>query len=413
MRTTLNEILRCPFCGGHLSPVAGEHLEIRDGEMRSGILGCACSAYPVVDGILVMQVDYAAETAMRQLGEGQKEQALFTLLGLDESRHDAFRRFLAKEREASYSNGMEILSPDAEGTYFVYRFSDPTYLASQAIVRTVGQNACCVRRRMLDVCGGSGHLTRTLGRLSTDAEVVLADAGFAKLWLAKRIIAPDCEPVCCDANNPLPFAPESFSLAVCSDAYHYIWSKRLLADEMMRLAGADGVVMLPHIHNSLSENFSAGMPLTPAHYRSLFANLDARLFRESVILTQFINGESIDLSNEAPEEALASEAALVLVASKRAEVFRVYEPLETSRIVGELGVNPLYHLVEDGEQVNLELRFPSEMYAEEYAACKRYLPERLGLRVELLRRLAAGEINEEHRELARRYVLLDVPRGYC
>src|SRR5262249_19448753 len=219
------------------------------------------------------------------------------------------------------------------------------------IVRAVGQNACCLRQRAMDLCGGSGHLTRMLRRLSNDTEVVLADAGFAKLWLARRITAPGCEGVCCDANNPLPFAQNAFSLVVCSDAYHYIWSKRLLACEMMRLAGDDGTVMLPHIHNSLGENFSAGMPLTPAHYRSLFANLNARLFRESLILTQFINRKPIDLSDRESDEALAQEAALVLIASRQEEVFRIYEPLAEDRIAGELRVNPLYHVEEAGVQV--------------------------------------------------------------
>src|SRR5581483_5401254 len=130
MRLTLLEILRCPFCGGHLTPVEGKSPELRDGEMTSGILGCACCSYPVVD--------WAAETATQQLGAGEREQALLTLLGLDEARHDDFRRLVAKGRQATYRELIEILNPDAEGTYFIYRFSDPTYLASQALVRAIG-----------------------------------------------------------------------------------------------------------------------------------------------------------------------------------------------------------------------------------------------------------------------------------
>jgi hypothetical protein len=67
----------------------------------------------------------------------------------------------------------------------------------------------------------------------------------------------------------------------------------------------------------------------------------------------------------------------------------------------------------DGNLTHLELQFPSEMYAEEYAACLRYLPERLTLPTELLRQLEAGAINEEHHELERKFVLLDLPEGYC
>ncbi|HZS08539.1 MAG TPA: methyltransferase domain-containing protein [Blastocatellia bacterium] len=411
MRLTLLEILRCPFCGGHLTPVEGKSPELRDGEMTSGILGCACCSYPVVDGIPVLLVDWAAETATQQLGAGEREQALLTLLGLDEARHDDFRRLVAKGRQATYRELIEILNPDAEGTYFIYRFSDPTYLASQALVRAIGQNACAAGRRVLDVCGGSGHLTRTLRQLSPATEVILADAGFAGLWMARRVTAPDCQTVCCDVNNPLPFEQGAFSLVVCSDAYHYIWSKRLLACEMMRLAGDRGTVVLPHLHNARCENFSAGMPLTPAHYRSLFANLNARLFRESPILTGFINDRTVDLSVAESDEALAREPALSLVATRRPEIFRTYDlPDHTA---GVCRVNPIYRLTADGDLTHLELQFPSEMYAREYAACLRYLPERLTLPTELLRRLEAGEINEEHRELARKFVLLDLPEGYC
>ena len=62
---------------------------------------------------------------------------------------------------------------------------------------------------------------------------VLADLFFWKSWLARRFTTPECEPVCCDANIPLPFAREAFSLVVLSDAFPYIWHKRLVAEEMM------------------------------------------------------------------------------------------------------------------------------------------------------------------------------------
>ena len=73
------------------------------------------------------------------------------------------------------------------------------------------------------------------------------------------------------SEEPLPFARRSFSLVFCSDAFHYVWSRRLLADEMVRLRGAGGTVALAHLHNSLCENHSAGMPLAPQEYRALFA----------------------------------------------------------------------------------------------------------------------------------------------
>lgn len=399
MKLNLLDLLRCPFCGGTLSPVQNEQLEITDKTMRYGILSCYCCTFPVVDGIPVMQTDHLADAASQALAQGNQEQALRAMLELDETQHDAFRAYLAKGAAATYSEGIALLNGNAEGTYFLYRFSDPTYLASQAVVRVVGQNIG--NARVLDLCGGSGHLTRTMCQLS--ANVVLADAGFGKLWLAQRITAPTAEMVCCDANSPLPFAAESFGLVVCSDAFHYIWSKRLLACEMMRLAGVQGTVLLPHVHNATGANYSAGMPLLPAHYRSLFAQV--RVLRESTIFAQFIAGEPIDLSREEADEALTEEAALVLIASRQAELFRPYAPLPAQTHNGELRINPLYRVTEAGEQLQLELAFPSELYAEEYAASLRYLPQHLTLN--------KIELHAGNETLLRQFVLLDVPKGYC
>src|SRR5205809_886677 len=83
---------------------------------------------------------------------------------------------------------------------------------------------------------------------------------------------------CADAHVSLPFASGAFRLAVCSDAFHYIWTKRLLSAEMLRLIGDDGAVALTHAHNSGRDNPSAGMPLAPDGYRALFEPLDSRAF---------------------------------------------------------------------------------------------------------------------------------------
>ncbi len=155
---------------------------------------------------------------------------------------------------------------------------------AEALLQAIGQSA---RRptgwdAALDLCGGTGHLTRVLTGLGPADSTVLADLFFWKLWLAKRFTSPGCEPVCCDANQPLPFARDAFSLVVLADAFPYIWHKRLLAEEMMRLCVPDGVVVMPHLHSALGENFSAGNTLTPAAYRDLFTARQPRLFSDEL-----------------------------------------------------------------------------------------------------------------------------------
>ena len=404
MNPTWLQLLQCPFCGGDFAfrpenDWAGEWM---------GVLTCACSDYPVIAGIPVMMQQYPASTALEMLVAGDAAQAFFTMLGVDdEAQQEAFKQLLRDT--LTYRAAVEFLCHDAEGTYFFYRFSDPTFLASQAIVRAV--SSVTNNGRALDVCGGAGHLTRVLSNSANYDEVWLADECFWKLWLARRILAPTCVPICCDANNPLPFRENTFSLTVCSDAFHYVWSKRLLATEMLRVTDDAGVVLLPHLHNALQENFSAGMPLTPAHYRSLFAVHETRLFRERSIFSQFIQHEPIDLARQETDEDLVAEPALSLLATKRADVFRQF--ILPAPLSGPLSVNPLYALTEDEQDVKLTLRFPSPAYAEEYAALREYLPAQLTIQAEALRQLARGELHPVHHELRQRFVLLDLPQGYC
>ena len=57
---------------------------------------------------------------------------------------------------------VDALGPTFEGGYFLYRFSDPTYIVAEAVVRAVAGTVLAGGGRAVDVCGGSGHLTRVL-----------------------------------------------------------------------------------------------------------------------------------------------------------------------------------------------------------------------------------------------------------
>jgi uncharacterized protein YbaR (Trm112 family)/SAM-dependent methyltransferase len=405
MDPTLLDILRCPFCGSRLRLLEGR-------QIADGILGCQCCAYPVVSGIPYLRTGKVAEAVMGLLGEGKREQALTTLLDLDEPRREPFRRLLQDGPGLTFRRALEVLVPGDEGAYLLYRFSDPTFLCGEAVLRALAQDRRPFAGRVLDVCGGAGHLTRSLGRLA-EGDVFLADVSFAKLWLARRFVAPSCQAVCCDANRPLPFAPRAFALVACSDAFHYVWSRRLLAGEMVRLLDETGTVVLAHLHNLLCENYSAGTPLAPADYRGLFDGTDVRLFGEGRVFAALLNNGPLDLSAEPSAEELAREPALVLIATRRSSLFRVYEP-EGAREVGgrRLALNPLYALERDGEGECLRLRFPSAGYELEYAACKRYLPDRVPLRSGQLDRLRAGDLGGEAESLAQRRVMLELPEGY-
>lgn len=415
MDTRTLDLLRCPFCGTRPALLDNAALSRGETTVESGVLACECCAFPIVAGIPVMVADDTTRTAMHQLEAGAADAALFTLLGLDgdEARAARFRALLDGAAPATYAAAVAILSPDAEGLYFIYRFSDPTFLMAAAVVRAVGLDPSVRAGRVLDLCGGSGHLSRIAGELAPAGGTVLADVFFWKLWLARRFTAPGVQAVCCDANQPLPFARAAFALAVCSDAFPYIWQKRLLAEEMMRLAGPDGIVVLPHLHSALGYNFSAGMPLTPAAYRDLFAPLGGRLFKDSSLLASVLRHEGVNLGDDAAPDALGDEPSVTLVASRRAGIFRAH-PAETlpAAAAGLLTVNPLYRIERrDGTSV-LTLTFPSPAYEEEFGECKQYLPPQVIVAADLTVPFDAAALGADYPELRRRHVILDAPKNY-
>jgi hypothetical protein len=244
-------------------------------------------------------------------------------------------------------------------------------------------------------------------------ETVLADVYFWKLWLARRFTSPDTSPVCCDANHPLPFAAATFSMTLLADAFPYIWHKRLLADELMRLAGPNGVVVMPHLHSSLGENFSAGDTLTPQAYEALFAAQSPRLFSDVRLLDDVLERSTVDLTQDVSPEELGSEATLTLVATARADLFRRYTLSERRDVRGQLSVNPLYRVeVSEGVSV-LTRRFPTPEYEEEFGACKRYMPERVTVAADVSGPITEAMLGARYGELRDRRVVLDAPVGYC
>lgn len=420
MHESLLTLLRCPYCGTRLTPVENAALTRHDGLIVSGVLGCECCAFPVVDAIPVLIADDTSRAAIVALEAGRPDDARDLLLGLDAGRRAALRGLLDRGTPATYRELIVVLSPDAEGTYFVYRFSDPTFVLAEGVVRALGQNAAVTARWVIDVCGGSGHLTRVLTQLSAAGGgpgTVLADVYFSKLWLASHLTAPACHPVCCDANHPLPFADGVFSLAVLSDAFPYIWHKRLLAGELMRLTGPAGLVVMPHLHSALGWNHSAGMPLTPAAYGDLFAPLQPRLFRDDDLLTSLLERGTVDLRAAVTPAAMGAANSLTLVASRQAALFRDYAVPPGTAVTGELIVNPLYTVTAHATGSTLTLTFPTPEYAEEFGGCRRYLPDTLEAPADLTGPLdpaaTAAALGADYASWRRRRVLIDAPRHYA
>ena len=97
MDENLLDLLRCPFCGSRLQSRRERRAGALEGRLESGVLGCECCAFPIVAGIPVLLADDVTRTAMHALEAGTHEEALLTLLGLDEpERAESFRALLAR-----------------------------------------------------------------------------------------------------------------------------------------------------------------------------------------------------------------------------------------------------------------------------------------------------------------------------
>jgi uncharacterized protein YbaR (Trm112 family) len=411
------DILRCPYCGGRLELVTSSFHEKQSDEIQTGILGCQCCIFPVIDGIPVMHLQENATTARELVEQKKPLEARRAMFGLDADPAAAEKvDALIASSDATYRTIVEAFGEHLEGGYFLYRFADPTFIVGHALVRAVAGTVLRSGGRAVDICGGSGHLTRSLMDLSSGSPV-LADLYFAKVWLARRFTAPGCEPVCCDGNSPMPFARGAFRFAMCSDAFMYIWTKRQFVLDMLRLVNGQvpGAAMISHTHNQCTWTPSHGQPLTPDGYRNLFETLEPRVFGESGLFADVVRGGPLDLSRRDSDKTLEAEQALAIVASTDAKVFTPHalDP-QPSKPSGQFHVNPLY--VADGAasdgSARFRLRFPSEDYEQEYGACRQYLPDEVAIARADLEALAAGRVPPGASDLLRRRVVVDLPLRY-
>jgi uncharacterized protein YbaR (Trm112 family) len=417
MRVDTLEVLRCPYCGGPLELVSSLFHERRDAELVNGILGCQCCIFALVDGIPVLHLQPNATAAIEHLKAGSPVRARRAMFGLeDEHQAGLFERAAASEA-ATYKETVEAIGPNFEGGYFLYRFSDPTFVVAQAVVRSVASTVLAGGRRAVDICGGSGHLTRTLLECSA-APPILADLYYAKIWLARRFTARGCEPVCCDGNAPMPFARGAFGFAMCTDAFMYIWTKRQFVGELERLiddrspGASPGAVLIGHTHNERTWSPSHGQPLSPEGYAALFETIEPRIFGESGLFEGLVTNNVLDLSVRDSKPTLDAEPALTIVATRHPGVFQRHQLTVATRASGEFRLNPLYVAEPNGGQIALRLAFPDVDYEQEYGACRRYLPDQLSIDAAALAALPARTIPPALTDLAHRRVILDLPKNY-
>jgi hypothetical protein len=170
-------------------------------------------------------------------------------------------------------------------------------------------------------------------------------------------------------------------------------------------------VLIGHTHNERTWTPSHGQPLSPEGYVDLFETIEPRVFGEGHLFEDVVAGGPLDLTRRDDKETLDKSPALTIVASRHPGVFARHA-LTQPAAAGELRINPLYAQQPDNGRVRLTLAFPNEEYAEEYGACRQYLPETLSLDQDAVAAIAAGRVSGALIELLRRKVIVDLPKRY-
>lgn len=407
---TLVALLRCPACDGAL---AVERIRQRDEDAGvCGLLRCACTVYPVIDGVPILRRDVAHRSIADALvvAEGERIEALVDLVRAGDGL-EALARLLAQPvcpwplnrvgalrrlsvRDPVRSTGLawrrrrvramlqrrdtltaeDWLSafywhapvPYDPFNYFFFRFGQPRHLATLALTSALPPAATPV----LDVGCGYGHLLHTLtaqGRAG-----VGLDQNVHQMWLARHYVAPGAAFVCADADAPLPFRDGAFGAVVCADAFHYIDDKAGAFDEMARCSR--GAVLLPTVGSANAEPLE-GAELSPDGYAALFGNRPWCVQTERDLLSRYLDGLGPDLSASSSRDHVERDKWLYYAVGDAA-MLRAHGPLaEWPHAAGDVRVNPIY--ARDGDHLRLD--FPSPWFAFENRGMRAYMPDEASL----------------------------------
>lgn len=350
--------------------------------------------WPVLEGIPFLRADRRslADAALAALDLGDAELALVLLLGDQDNwartppPDEASRRAVVRDAgHISFRDAMDRLAFGAVGAYFAHRWSDPTFLSGLALAEA----HWAAPARVFELACGAGHYLREFARVAPD--VCGADIVFAKLWLARRYVAPTARLLCFDAAAPWPLADAAADLVFCHDAFYFLPGKPHVASEMLRVAGP-GQVLVGHAHNALVDNFSTGSPMPPAGYAALFGA--PLLYDDRELTASLIEGRA---PRPATSAALAGAPAVAMAAGTA-----LPRPVSGGLAVPPPGTalrrNPLY--------AGTDVRWPSERYEREYGPLATYPMHADGPDSAVAGSDAATDA------LARCRVLLDLPAAW-
>ena len=368
------------------------------------------------DDALLECVGYPAisQLATRLLGWRLSRGAPAIRLARAQGKWRARQQLLARRDTSSATEvfrffyGPESPLDAAVGDYFSLRFGQPRHLVAVCLLAQLPPED----KPLLDIACGCGHLDHYLTSRLDPLSVVGLDLNFFHLWIARYWISPGAAFVCANAAEGLPFADDSFSATICSDAYHYIPKREQLNADIRRCApGRPGIITRAGNSGVMPNE---GRECTPEGYVEEIGARDIHIWSESALLQCY-------LERRGPFE-LAQEDERTLAHSKWLSFFwnlprqvqdKPQQAHHWPHAVGVLGINPIYRRIDTAAgQMELRFEFPSIWYAYENHGMLTYHPRRVLLSRAQLESLRAHRFEPDFPDLIEKFVLLGLPRRF-
>jgi SAM-dependent methyltransferase len=440
MRSQFLKLMKCPYCGSDFE--IEDVIEQKDDELIAGCVKCACSEFPILEGILILKGGPLSRHIVSLIKGGRVEEATIRCLGWDDYQkiYESYVPFpFSKKIQFALVRilfGLEYLEVNRTYRELYIRYHDN----SLPFYRVLGKSLSEIwiknrfssevlwslypfipllkrkKTRILELGCGMGHGSFVVSKHIGPQQQCCADLLFKRLYLARKYFVQGAEFVCLDANYPLPFKDRIFDSILMSDAFHYVYCRASLAREMERALLPGGLILLMHLHNSLVEHESSSYSLTPEKYALLFGvgQLEVKVMPERKIIENFLLVNELDLVENCSKTELDSANAIILLATSDKSLLRVYDEVNRDFLSAKsnLIINTFYEMKEKGDLILLERSFQYSL-GDSYSLTEMYLPKKYEISKEFVsgRHVHISDL-EKVEDLMKKFVIINVPENY-
>lgn len=324
--------LVCPGCAS--SFIVKKVVEQNGDDVEYGIVTCKCGEYPVIAGILVFKKSKYVKHALDYIHANKSHEAL---LGIIEFGSSFWKRCLVrlfrtemplnKVKNVILMKILKFVQPDYVkrkvslrqatgvwglwGSYVRKRFDSRSFIAGSLMINNTS-DVGRAGNKILDLCSGVGHFVYKFEHTFPDTEVFCCDKNFVNLYFSRLFFSKKAAVICCDANKPLPFGNNFFSMVFNSDSFHYLDNPVGCCSEIFRVLKNGGQILFAHLHNKLAKNVGQGYAKTCDKYKELFEQFNPVLYSEQLILNKFLLFGKTAVSENSVDELNASNAFILV-----------------------------------------------------------------------------------------------------